>query len=588
MAIDRTKKYRCQWQGKNGWANMLEIIPAGEFLNGTDLTVESFSRAAFEMDFAEFGFEDLPIGMMKSQAASFSFIWANLPSGLKELLKNPRYTTAYETAVDEIPLVTTTLFSYYNDEGTGSLILQYVGAQANTMGNTFTYGSGGVYSCQIETFDLLKTIMDVSPPTEIFPAAPSVITPGAATYITPNKVERILDNSFGGYHAKYDIPPQDNYKYLYYSIDQFVAYFGGYLDLQIAYWTRTGLFGSELNVSQTNTPIVSTTFYAPQNNTAYEKGSALATSEVLILGHICEYDGSNYTSVGGFFSNDKDGIKDMFDSMSTFINALCENFVCKLIYKPKTAVNGVTGDTNITYDLYWLKPLQSVGTPVTLTAKITDETYDITTAEKVFLIAESELKNMAGDNINQSRVSVTVSDKTDTWSAQMILHNLPTLAQTTTAAVQSPAISSATGEYGEIKIYPSKLYWKNGEYCQRVHTSVSINDGVNTKTLDTPIVEPSGYNLATMIGWCISMQQTQGLPQAIAEYITTYWSKQDQAMREFPCMMVNAEITPRLIGDLFALGAITDIGVNSSSVLLAGKPDWDNGILDCKFLSLGA
>ena len=79
MAIDRTVKWRCQWQGTNGWANMLEIIPAGDFLNGTDLTVTTFSRSAFEMDFAEFGFEDLPIGMMKAPAASFSFIWANLP-----------------------------------------------------------------------------------------------------------------------------------------------------------------------------------------------------------------------------------------------------------------------------------------------------------------------------------------------------------------------------------------------------------------------------------------------------------------------------------------------------------------------------
>ena len=586
MAIDRTKKWRCQWQGSNGWANMLEIIPAGDFLVDADLTVSTFSRAAFEMDFAEFGFEDLPIGMMKAQAASFSFIWGNLPSGLKELLKSPRYTTDYETAVDEIPLVTTTLFTYWNDEGTGTLILQYIGAQANTLGNSFTY-KDGVHSCQIETFDLLKTIMDVSPPTEIFPASPAVITPSAATYITPNKVERILDNSFGGLHAKYDIPPQDNYKYLYYSIDQFVTYYGGYLSVQLAYWTRTGLFGYEPAVSQTNTPIVSTTFYAPLNNTAYAKGSALDTDEVLLLGHVCEYDGSTYTSIGGLFSNDKDGVTE-FDSMSTFINALCENFVCKLIYKPVTAVNGTSGKTNITYNLYWLKPLQSVGTPVTLEAQITEESYDITTAEKVFLIAESEIKNMAGDNINQSRVSVTVSDKTDTWSAQMVLHNLPTLAQTSTAAVQSPAISSATGEYGEIKIYPSKIYWKNGEYCQRVHTSVSISDGVNTKTLDTPIAEPSGYNLSTMIGWTISMQQTQGLPQAIAEYITTYWSKQDQAMREFPCKMVTAEIMPLQVGDLFALGAISEIGVGSSSVLLAGKPDWDKGVLDCKFLSLGA
>lgn len=580
MAIDRDVKWRCQWQGSNGWANMLEIIPAGEWIADADLTVSTFSRSAFEMDFAEFGFEDLPIGMMKSQAASFSFIWGNLPSGLKELLKSPRFTpTSYGQE-------TTTLFTYWNDEGTNTLKLQYVGAQANTLGNTFTY-KDGVHSCQIETFDLLKTILDTTKTDLIYwresSSDRSILFPSYADYITPNKVERILDNSFGGYHAKYDIPPQDSYKYLYYSFEKLRTLIGSFLDSSLVYWCRSGYDPSTCTQSGTLNNAV--TFYSASNNTAYTKNAALDEDEMFILGHVCTYDGSTYRSVGGFFSTDKEGITE-FDSMSTFIAALCENLVLKFIFTP--VIQDVGGVDVISYNLYWLKPLQSVGTPVTLEAQITDETYDITTAEKVFLIAESEIKNMRGDNINQSRVSVTVSDKTDTWSAQMVLHNLPTLAQTTTAALQSTAISSATGEYGEIKIYPSKIYWKNGEYCQRVHTSVSITDGVNTKTLDTPIAEPSTYNLANMIGWTLSMQQTQGLPQAVAEYITTYWSKQDQAMREFPCKMVTAEIMPLQVGDLFALGAISEIGVGSSSVLLAGKPDWDKGIMDCKFLSLGA
>jgi len=575
MAIDRTTKWRCQWQGKNGWANMLEIIPAGDLLIGTDLNVTSFSRSAFEMDFAEFGFDDLPIGMMKSQAASFSFIWANLPSGLKELLKTPRFTpSGYDQE-------TTTLFVYYNDEGTNTLRVQYIGAQANVMGNKFVYKlPDGVYSCQIETFDLLKTILDNNPSNSVFgcSAGGGVISPSYASHATTTEVKRFLETSFGT-NAKYDVPPSTKYLYLFYSIAQFRTYFGAFINTAIAYWTRSGLFGYEASVGQTNYPDVSLTLYAPLNNTAYAKGTALDETNTLILGHVCENDGS-YTSYGGFFSNDKEGVSE-FDSMSTFIAALCENFACKLIYKPITQVNGVSGDTLLTYNLYWLRPLDSVGTPVTLSAKITAESYDISTAEKVFLIAETEIPNMAGDNVNMSRVSNTVSDKNDTWNCKAILHNLPTVSNVR----ENPEIENGV-ECGETKIYARKLYYLADGYFRKIHTSVAINDGTNTKTLDTPIAKPASFYPAYWDAWAISMQQTQGLPQAIAEYITTYWSNQGQALREFPAKMVTAEIVPSLVGDLFALPAITDIGVGATSVLLSGKPDWDLGVMDCKFLSL--
>lgn len=579
MAIDRTKKWRCQWQGSNGWANMLEIIPAGEPIAAASWSVASFSRASFEVDFAEFGFEDLPIGMMKAPAASFSFVWGNLPSGLKELLKSPRFTpTSYGQE-------TTTLFVYYNDEGTNTLKLQYIGAQANTLGNSFTY-KDGVHSCQIETFDLFKTILDTTKTDLIYWRESandrSILFTSYADYITPNKVERILDYSFGGLHAKYDLP-KEYFSYLYYSFEKLRTLIGSMLDSAMFYWCRTSDGLSEC--VQSGTLNNSVTFYAPLNNSDYDKGSALDEDELLIMGHVCTYDGSLYRSVGGFFSSDKDGITE-FDSMSTFLAALAGNLNLKFEFTP--AVQDVSGVDMLTYNLYWSKPLQSKGTPVTLEAQITDGTYDITTAEKVFLIAECEIKNMAGDNINQARVSRTVSDKNDTASAQMVLHNLPTIPENSQAVITSQAISTATGEYGEIGVYQEKIYWKNGEYCQRVHTSVSINDGVNTHTLDSPLPEPTEYNLANSIGWAVSMQQTQGLPQAIAEYVTTYWGKHDQAMREFPCKMVTAEIMPLQIGDLFSLGAITEIGVNSSSVLLAGKPDWDKGIMGCKFLSMGS
>ena len=587
MAIDRTTKWRCQWQGKNGWANMLEIIPAGEPLNGTDLTVTTFSRSAFEMDFAEFGFDDLPIGMMKSQAASFSFVWANLPAGLKELLKTPQYTV---TGSIEI----TTLFTYWNDEGTGSLILQYIGAQANTLGNSFEMSnSATVKTCQIETFDLFKTILDTTKPNVVFRADANdlVDTPSLATL---NSTNRYLVDFSDDTRYKFDILPKatstsDFYKsFLYYSIAQFRDRFAETIEERLGVWVRSGILTYAPEIAQTGYPDTSLTFYKQTKTDAHTKGDALDETNTLILGHVASYTGSTYTSLGGFFSNDKEGVA-AFDSLGSFLAALCENFICKLIYKPTTCVNATSGDTLLTYNLWWLKPLENVTSPVSYTPKITEDSYTISTAEKVFMVCESEIPNAAGDNVNQNRVSTTVSDKADVWSTQMILHNCPTIAlygDKTPANINLDPYQKYT-----IKINPRKLYYEatGSDYqVYKVHESVVISDGVNTLTLDSPTAfENENWYDAILEAWVINTQQTQCLPQAAAQYITTYWSKRDQALREFPCVMVNSEITPSFVGDLATLPAVTDIGANASSVLLSAKPDWDNGTIDCKYLSLG-
>lgn len=595
MAIDRTKKWRCQWQGTNGWANMLEIIPAGEALNGTDLTVSTFSRTAFEMDFAEFGFEDLPIGMPKSQAASFSFLWANLPSGLKELLKTPQYTISGWHGSMEI----TTIFSYWNDEGTGTLIPQYIGAQANTLGNSFTMDdSSSINVCQIETFDLLKTILDTTKPNIIFRAGDGDIV-DAPSEATLNSLTTTLVDFSDDHRYKLDILPRASgisgipvsgfNNFLYYSIEKFRNTFGAWMEEYLGIWTRSGVITYRPAIAQTGYPDTSLTFYKQTKADAHTKGDALDETNTLILGHVAQLGAGSYRSLGGFFSNDKEGVSD-FDSLGSFIAALCENFVCKFISKPTTCVNATSGDTLLTYNFWWLKPLENVTSPVTFTPKITKEEYSINTAEKVFLVCESEIPNMAGDNVNQARVSVTVSDKTDTWSAQMLLHNCPTIAlegNKTPADMNLDPFQKYT-----IKINPRKLYYSSTgtDYAvYKVHESVTINDGVNTLTLDSPtaFADESWFD-DILYGWVLNAQQTQCLPQAICLYITTYWSKRDQALREFSCKMVNAEISPSFVGDMAVLPAVTDIGANSNSVLLSAKPDWDNGILDCKYLSLGA
>jgi len=566
---------------------MLEIIPAGAYLDATDLTVTSFSRAAFEMDFAEFGFEDLPIGMQKSQAASFSFKWNNLPSGLQELLLTPQYTTYADKEV-------TTLFTFYNDEGTSTLRLQYVGAQSNKLGNKFDMiGSDIVGDVQIETVDLLKTILDME--TLMYARQLGVDTDGIvdtlgnATYQYPrNFIIDFIDDA----HVKSDIMPGARNEMLFYSIADFRDLLSEQILDLLGHWTRSGFVGSayEASVPNTGYPNTSLTLYDQYQSPVHNSGTALDETDTLILGHVID---ANYTSLGGFFSTDKEGAAE-FDSLSSFLHALCENFVCKLKYLPIIQNNAFSGKDLITYDLFWLKPIASMGATLITSPKILNNKLSIETAANVFLTAESEIPNMGGGNVNQNRVSLTVSDKTDTWNTKTILHNLPTETsdlETIGGIHLNPDIAS-----GEPKIYPRKLYSVvnfGQETIAKIHEHVVINDGVNTHTLDaSPNAMPgaNNWNTNTINAWVTATQLAYGLPQAIAEYITIYWSSRDQCLREFTCEMVagdaDGSIMPRHVGDRFTLPALTSVGVGTDSVFLSVKPDWDLGVMDCKFLSL--
>ena len=587
MAIDRTTKYRCQWQSKAGWAMMLEIIPAGEYMDLTPFDVVNFRRAAMSYEFAGAGFDDLPIGMMKHLACSFEFKFQNLPSGLKELLKTPEFDGtegSYET---------TTLFTLWSDEGLGGdLIIQYVGSQAKTLGNKFTLSSiDSVDSVKIETFDLIKTILDVLPSTMLFGdvGGNQYWTQTTETVSTGLGVE--ISDFRNGTRAKYDIPTTYRYRLLFYSISQFRTYLIYFFEKFLAIWTRTGTIGStyEQSIYTNNYPSRAVTLYKQGTTQAHTKGTALSEDTVLILGHVCDYDGINYTSLGGFFSNDKEGVAE-YDSMSSFLTALCENLTVKFRWKPITETNGVTGFTNINYVFHWLKPLESSVTTITLTPKIIGKNYDISTAEKVFLVAESETPNMGQDNTTLNRVSLTVSNKTDVWSTKFILHNSPTVPND----VDLSSRNVSPDNVYEQKIYPRKLYYRDSGLTYKVHESVVISDGINTKTLDNPTALPNdnNWNIDTVSGWVTETQNTNCLQQATAEYITENWGKRDQCIREFTCKMIGGDaagsIMPRHAGDVFTLPTVDELGATATSVLLEAKPNYEDATIECKFLSLGA
>lgn len=582
MAIDRTTKYRCQWQSKAGWAMMLEIIPAGEYMDLTAFDVVNFRRAAMSYEFAGAGFDDLPIGMMKHLACSFEFKFQNLPSGLKELLKTPEFDGtegSYET---------TTLFTLWSDEGLGGdLIIQYVGAQAKTLGNKFTLSSiDSVDSVKIETFDLIKTILDVLPSNMVFGdvGGNEYWTQTTETVNRSGVTDFIYING-ATFPIKSDSFSSNRYM-MFYSISQFRTYLIFFFEKFLAIWTRTGTIGStyEQSVYTNNYPSRAVTLYKQGTTQVHTKGTALNEDTVLILGHVCDYDGTNYTSLGGFFSNDKEGVSE-YDSESSFLTALCENLTVKFRWKPITETNGVTGFTNINYVFHWLKPLESSVTTISLTPKIIGKNYDISTAEKVFLVAESETPNMGQDNTALNRVSLTVSNKTDVWSTKFILHN-------------SPTIPTDSGGFATVQIenrvYPRKLYYVESGAVYKVHESVVISDGINTKTLDNPTALPNdnNWNIDTVSGWVTETQQTAGMQQATAEYITENWGKRDQCIREFTCKMIGGDaagsIMPRHAGDVFTLPTVDELGATATSVLLEAKPDYESGTIECKFLSLGA
>ncbi len=581
MAIDRGTKYVCQWESDAGWAMMLEIIPPGDFMGIEVFDVVYFSHSLFSMDASGYGLEDLPFGMMKSPAISFEFEkFGGLPSGLKELIITPEY--------DAFGVPTTTIFALWTDEGLGGdLFIQYIGAQARTLGNKFRIAidSDTVRSVKIETFDLLKTILDAAPANSVLGSGNT----GQSIIENSSFADAILDNvKLGDFNNKVDVLPTPYFQFMY-TIPTFTEKLGGFIGVQLAYWLRSGLFGLEQTTAFDTYPTTSLTFYTqtyttPGNTKGYVVDET-GTYKLHILGHIAsQVSGTTYESHGGFFSRDKEGVSE-FDSISTFINQLCENLICKFKWKPIVQHNA-TSDTDIlSYEVCFLKPLENYTTPTTFSGIIIGDGYDITTAENVFLVAESETTKAGDKNVSLNRVSITTSNKTDAFSTKFLLHNSPT--------VPPPHRDEFGSEpyYVEQHIYPRKIYYNEGTFWGKVHDSVTINDGITTIDYDDPIAYPSAFTDHVMItGWANETQNTNSLQQAIAEYITTYWSSREQSIREFTCKMVGGEgdgsIMPRHACDVFTLPAITELSVGQTSVLLDVKPDWNKGTVTCKFLSI--
>lgn len=588
MAIDRNTKYVCQWKAKSGWAMMLEIIPPGEFMTTEVFDVVQFNRSLFAMDAAGYGFEDLPIGMMKAPAISFQFDFRNLPAGLKELLKTPNYdVSAYGNS-----FTTTTIFTLWSDEGLGgNLFIQYIGAQAKTLGNKFTLTDYDVVKrVKIETFDLLKTMLDVSPPNSIFSSADNGII------LSPYIANEITDNYFFYDYAYKADTGWKFYKRFMYTIENFTNYLGGFIGVSLAYWLRSGLFGFEQSTTFSTYPIRSLTFYEQNwfDLTAPEPGNPLDESTVYIMGHVADDLGSGaYQSFGGFFSKDKVGVSE-FDSMSTFLHALCENFICKFKWKPIVQHNSTSNTNILSYEVWFLKPCENSTTPTNFSGKIIGQGYDVSTAENVFLIAESNTPDVGDKNVNLNRVSKSTSNKTDVWNTKCILHNAPTVIETQVNVSSSGYLSDDI--YIETKLYPRKLYFKDvshGGRFVKVHGSVSIDDGLSETLYDNHVEYPTLDKFKTPeigVGVGIEIQNKNTLQQAIAEYITTYWGDSTQALRELTCKMVGGEgdgsIMPRHAGDRFNMPAITELSVGQTSFLIDAKPDWEKGTITCKFLSV--
>lgn len=597
MAVDRTKKYQCHWKATSGWAMMLEIMPAGELEAPTETVV--FNRAAVAIDAAEYGFDKLPIGMMTAPACSFEFYFKGLDANLVEMLKYPKYTTetygTYEL---------TNIFSIWSDEGLGgALKLQYIGAQSDRLGNDYVLDdTDTVLTAKIETVDLLKVISDKLKPSDLFQTVGGdiILYPYYADRIEDNVVSSIDFRVDSGYvQSKIDLVPRQGYFLLLYTIEKLKEVLIGTLELQLSLWTRTGsTFYPSITTTDGFYPTRGIEFY--KQTTAFDHAksddivSEDGTDKLLILGHIATKEDANYISLGGFFSYKKDGAGE-YESLSVFLNLLCENFLTKLKYIPFDYNDGLILNIK-TYKFEFLRifeSLISVGSP---TLRVIDNKINISTAASVYLRSESETRDAGSKNTSNNTVTKTTNDKADTWSTRCILHNAPTCS----VAGDSEASSDANGVYvnprifaSELRIRTSKLLYYEGGGVFKVHESVTIKDGIDSIVYDNPTSFTGFFdirNQVTLDGWIINTQNTNCMQQAIPEYITTYWSDISQAIRSGKCLMVGGDsagsLMPRHVGDVFSLPAITDLNVGQTSVFMNVKPDWDKGQMDCKFLSV--
>ncbi len=603
MAIDRTKAYYKEWENDRGWNMRFEVIPSGEFVNALNnidaVTYVAMPRGMITIKSHKMSFQNIPFGVRDAASIEVEFDFTDLPTNLKDMLKNPFFEHTPDGA-GYAGLITTNIFVLKSDRGTNgaSSFIEFCGGQKATLANSYTMtrdpstGAFVTKGCTIEAIDVLRLVLEQT--TTASWAAYILAHPGVTNLqtksVSANGVREWLLSTNNA--QKYDYEPYvrrfgiaDNIRCLFYS--------GAYLfndgilatiKTNLAAWTRNT--PSTYNATCENSPFTAITFYKQDLSLSHTKSTTLAEDEVLILGQVL-HSGTTNT---GMLLDDKNGESYLeFTYLWDLLKNMCEGMCCKFIYKPLMVADTLSV-SRLSYALNYEKIFHNPSNTLQdLSARFGDaqeSDFDFTPCSGVYTTVTAEIPNMTEPDINHFDALITGTQSDERINVRLLNHNLPT--------------SNLDGQpqMQEQRIYPRKLYYNYGGAPLKVHESVRINDQLSYTDYDNVTALPSlaassgGFaseqRVADCSGWALQTQLTNGLGYAVSNFYLSRFSSNSQNEIPVTMYMVDGETMPENCGDIVTIPTIDGFAGTEKAVMLDMEADWQKGTIDITFITRGA
>jgi len=600
MAIDRTKAYYKEWVNDVGWNMRFEIIPAGESVdagaNIDAITYVPVNHGMIKIKSQKASFDKIPFGVRDATSLEVEFDFTDLQSNLKEMLKKP----FYDHASEGIDCITTNIFVLKSDRGTNgaSSFIEFCGGQKATLANQFTLsknpetGAFETKGCTVEAIDIMKLILE------------QTSTQAWADYILANPTDTYL-KSVGGaiylhdwalnvhpYNTKYDYNKVNlgigsSYfsatAHLYVGAYLFTYGLMGVVTPFLAAWTRNNIAQYVANID--GTPFEQITYYKQGTTIARTKGSAISSSNLLVVGKVPLLDttaGMLYPDAGGESYLE-------FPYLWDLLKNLCEGNCCKLTYKPLMIADGLAVDRlsySLRYDKLFANPS---GLSIDLSTRFADAhtgDLDFTPCSGVYTSATTELTNQRDPDINNFEAVVTGTQSDERINVKLVHHNLPTSNLDGNRQMREP------------RLHLRKLYYLNAEnYPIKVHESVTIDDALDSTLYDDVLPLPalaatsgnyeSEQRVRECTDWAIATPLQNGLPFAVSNFYLSRFS--DATQNEIPVkmFMINEETMPENCGDICTIPVIDGFDSSTSAVMLEMDCNWQKGTVDITFFTRG-
>lgn len=562
MAIDRSIFYYTEWVIMNiGWKMRLEIRPAGPAMNTLTPTYKRLERTVVELGTMKINFNDIVVGMMNAPSLTIDMEFQNEDANFDELIRNQFYEHEDAISINGVyyNLKTTNLYVILSDCGSGGDpdTIIYCGAQSNQLGNKFKYNpsTGQLYSATIETFDLLKVILDTTPTQWLCDYIIDNFSPAYTVSNTFQFYDWIRSNtefkfdSFGGTVELW---------YIRYVFNEYLSGLLGYIQ---GFWTRIHrIFTDGVDPNISGHPLAHLTFYRQTVGSAHTAGTALSSDNLLFMGRV----GGESNPIGGMLIKDKGNESLLsYQYLTDLIRNIAEGFFCKFMYAPCFSTAIVSG-TTLNYNLYWKEVFVGVHDTIDLTTifgrQVGDEA-EIETGYNSLNIAEGELPNMTEPNMQVVETRNSAADGSPTWNYRLVFHNLPTFPTDQTWDTRAYG-DNKDFRIKEQRINLRKILYRDTELANslsesfdyfKVHERTTISSGVLTggTNISTaiPVVKQFSKNQSDLKAWTVYTQQTNNLAVAINDLVMKLYNNESILKLSGEFLMDENYFMPYYVGE---------------------------------------